>query len=78
VALGDASNGGIARHLRNQVQIETEQCRPQAHSGSGHRRFAPRVPSTHDYNVVLFRKRHNPSILELWQEMVWERQRLLY
>jgi hypothetical protein len=64
--------------LRDQIQIETEQRRPQAHSGGGHRRFASRVPRTHNYNVVLFRKRHNPSILELWQEIVWETQGLRY
>ena len=78
VALGDAPNGGIARHLRDQIQIETEQRRPQPHPGSRHRRFAARVTRTHNYNVVLFRKRHNTSILELWQEILWKRQTLRY
>ena len=68
VPLGDAANGGIARHLRDQVQIETEQRCPQAHARSRHRRFAPGVPGTHNYNVVLFRKRHTGSILELCRQ----------
>ena len=77
VPLGDAANRGVARHLRDQIQIETEQRRPQPHARCRHRRLASRVPRTHNYNVVTFRKPHNTSILERWQEILWNRQRLL-
>jgi hypothetical protein len=33
------------------------------------------VPRTHNNNVVTFRKPHNTSILELGQEISWNRQR---
>jgi hypothetical protein len=75
VTLGDTPDGGIARHLGDQIQVETEKHRPQPHARRCHRRFTTRVTRTHNYNVVLFRKRHNPSILELWQEKLWERQK---
>ena len=75
VALGDAANRGVARHLRDQIQIETEQRGPQPHPRRRHRRLAPRVPRTHNYNVVTFRKPHNTSILERGQEILWNRQR---
>jgi hypothetical protein len=78
VPLGDAANSGIARHLRDQVEIETKQRRTQAHTRRRHRRLATCVPRTHYYNVVAFRKPHNPSILEPWQEMLWNRRRSLY
>ena len=67
MALGDASDRGVARHLCNEIQVETEQCCPQAHARCGHGRFASGVAGTHNYNVVLFRKRHTGSILELYR-----------
>jgi hypothetical protein len=50
--------------LRDQVQIEAEERGAQPHAGSSHSGFTTGVPGAYHYNVVLFRKRHNTSILE--------------
>jgi hypothetical protein len=86
VALGDAADGGVARHLCDQIEIEAEQCGAQSHPRSSHGGFATGMSGTHHDNVVLFRKGHNTSILELWRdfelfhelregESTWKRRR---
>ena len=65
VALGDAADGRVARHLRDQVEIEAKQRRAQSHARGRHRRFTARVSCSHYYDIVLFRKSHTGSILEL-------------
>jgi hypothetical protein len=54
MALGDAADGGIAGHLRDEVEVEREQSRAQAHAGRGHGRLAAGVSGAHDDYIVLF------------------------
>ena len=60
--LGDSTNRRITTHLRNQIQIQRKDSRPQTHARRGHRRLAPGMPCTHHNHIVLFRKAHS-SIL---------------
>ena len=58
VALGHASNGRIAAHLRNQVEVHGNDGGFQAHARGSHGRFAASVPSAHHDDIVLFGERH--------------------
>ena len=59
VSLGDPANRRVAAHLRNQIQVQRKQSRPQPHARRRHRRLAPRVPGPHHHHIELFRKRHS-------------------
>ena len=63
VALGHAADGGVAAHLRDQVEIQREQGRAQAHPRGGGGGLAARVSPAYDQHIELFRKGHG-SILE--------------
>src|SRR6185437_8237632 len=58
MAFGDASDGGVAGHLGDEIEVEREQRGAQAHAGRSHGGFAAGVSSPHDDYVVLFGKRH--------------------
>jgi hypothetical protein len=58
VSLGDAADGGIARHLRDEIGIEREQRRAQAKTRRGHGGFASGMTGANYGNVVMFRERH--------------------
>ena len=62
VPLRNPANRRIARHLRNQIQVQRKQCRAQSHPRRRHRRLATGVPRTHNDDIVLFRNAHS-SIL---------------
>src|ERR1039457_5518281 len=52
VAFGDASDGGVARHLRHQVEVHGDHGGAETHAGRGARRFAPGVAGADDHDVV--------------------------
>jgi hypothetical protein len=52
VALGDASDGGVARHLRDQVEVHRDHGGPETHSRASAGGFAPGVTGADDHNVV--------------------------
>ena len=54
----DAAYRGVARHLRDEVQIESNQRRSQTHAGGSHRGLAPGMASPHDSDLVFFNKAH--------------------
>jgi hypothetical protein len=54
MALGDAADGGVAGHLRDEVEVEREERRAQAHARGGHGGFAAGVACADDDYVVLF------------------------
>ena len=58
VSLGDAADGRVAGHLRDEIGIESEQGGAQAHAGSGHGSFAAGVTGSDYGNVELFGKTH--------------------
>ena len=54
VAFGDAADGGVAGHLRNQVQVHGDHGGPQPNAGAGAGGFAPGVARADDNDVVPF------------------------
>ncbi len=58
MSLGNPPNRRIARHLRDQIDVEREQGSLQSHARRGHGGLAARVPSTHHYDVVSFGEFH--------------------
>jgi hypothetical protein len=52
VALGDAADGRVARHLRDQVQVHGDHGGAQAHARAGARGFAAGVTGADDHDVV--------------------------
>ena len=53
MALGDAADGGVAGHLRDEVEIQREERRAQAHARRGDGRFAAGVSrADYDYFVL--------------------------
>src|SRR5271170_4005360 len=58
MSLGDAANCRVARHLRNQVDIQRVERSLQPHARRSHRGLAPGMTrADHDY-LVLFRELH--------------------
>ncbi len=53
VALGDAADGGVAGHLRDQVEVHGDHGGPQAQARAGARGFAPGMAGADDHDVVL-------------------------
>ena len=52
VSLGDAADGGIAGHLRDEIDVQGEERGAQAHAGGGHRGLASGMAGAdHDYVV---------------------------
>jgi hypothetical protein len=51
VAFGDASDGGVARHLRHQVEVHGDQSGAETHAGASARGFAPGVTGADDHDV---------------------------
>lgn len=69
VAFGDAANGRVAGHLRNEVGIHGDDAGLKAHSGTGARGFATGVTGADDEHVVssLFqRKLHGEGAYRLF------------
>jgi hypothetical protein len=58
MAFSNAANRGVAAHLRDQIEVEGEHRRSQAHARCSHRSFAAGVSCAYDEHIVLFRKRH--------------------
>ena len=59
VSFGDAADGGIAGHLRDQVDIEREQCCLQSHARRGHGSLTAGMSGADDDQVELFCKSHS-------------------
>jgi len=62
MALGDAADGGVAGHLRDEVKVKREQSGAQAHAGRGHGRFAAGVSGADDDYIVLFCEWHTGNV----------------
>ena len=62
VPLSHPSNRRITTHLRNQIQIQRKDRRPQPHPRRRHSRLAPGMTRAHHHHIVLLRKTHT-SIL---------------
>jgi hypothetical protein len=60
--LRNPANRRITTHLRNQIQIQRKDRRPQSHPRRGHSRLTPSMPGPNHHHIVLFRKTHS-SIL---------------
>ena len=58
VALGDAADGRVAAHLRDQVQVQREQRGAQSHARRGHGRLAAGMTRADDDNVILLCEDH--------------------
>ena len=54
VSLGDAADGGIAGHLRDEVGVEGEQGGAQSHARGGHGGFTAGMSGSNYGNVVMF------------------------
>jgi hypothetical protein len=54
VTLGNAADGGVAGHLRDQVQVHGDHGRLQTHSRGGAGGFTPGVTGADDNDVVAF------------------------
>ena len=52
MALRDAADGGIARHLRDQVQVHRDHRGAQAHASACTRGLATGVAGAHDNDVI--------------------------
>ncbi len=52
--LGDAANGGIARHLRDEIEVKRIQRSLQAHARRSHGGFATGMTRTYHHNIIGF------------------------
>src|SRR5271154_1999586 len=59
MALGDAADGRVAGHLRDEVEVERKQSSAQAHTGCGHGRLAAGMSGSDYEYIVLFGERHS-------------------
>ena len=59
VAFGDSADGGVAGHLRDEVEVEREECGAQAHARGGRGGFAAGMTRADDDYVELFGERHS-------------------
>jgi len=58
MSFGNASDGGIAGHLRDQVDVERVERGLQAHARGSHGGLAPGMTGADDNYVELFGKLH--------------------
>ncbi len=58
VSLGDAADGGVAGHLRDEIGVEGEQRGAQSHARRGHGGFAAGMTGADYGNVEMFGKGH--------------------
>jgi hypothetical protein len=58
VPLRDTAYGGVAGHLRDEIDVQRVESRPQAHASGGHGGLASGVSSAYYDDIVLFSKRH--------------------
>ena len=58
MAFGDAADGRVAGHLRDQVEVQGEKRRAQSHARRGHGGFATRMAGADNDYVVLFGECH--------------------
>ena len=61
VSLGDAAHGGVARHLRDQVDVERVEGGLQAHARRSHRGLASGMAGADDNDVEMFGELHCKS-----------------
>ena len=54
VTFGDASDGGVAGHLRDEVQVHGDHGGAESHAGAGSRGFATGVAGADDHDLVAF------------------------
>jgi hypothetical protein len=64
MAFGYASHGGIAGHLRDQIEVHRDHGSSQAHASARPRGLATGMSGTHHDDVV-FRRLHDASI-QVW------------
>ena len=66
VSLGDASDGGVAGHLGDEVGVEGEQRSAESHAGGGHGSFTASVSGSDYGNVEMFGEGHEGAGENLW------------
>jgi len=54
VSLGNAANSRVARHLRDEIDVEGEERGVQAHARASHGSLASGMTGAHHHNVVGF------------------------
>ena len=62
VSLGDAADGRIAGHLRDQVDVQRVERGLQAHAGGGHGGLASGMAGADDHYVELFGEWHQGTV----------------
>ena len=68
VAFGDASDGGVARHLRDEIDVEGVKGSLESHAGAGYGGFAAGVSGADDDDVEMFSELHVAFILQAGKE----------
>ena len=61
MALGDAADGRIAGHLRDEIEVQREEGGAQAHARGGDGGFAAGMSGSDDDDIVLFGEGHCPT-----------------
>ena len=56
VSLGNAANCGVARHLRNEIDVEGIKSGLQTHAGRSHGGFSSSMTRPNDHDVKLLSK----------------------
>jgi hypothetical protein len=62
VAFGGASNGAVARHVADTVEVESGYRRPASHARGSQGRFTARVPGAYDENIEILPLAHGRII----------------
>ena len=62
VSLGNAADGGIARHLRDEVDVERVERSLQAHASGGHGGLASGMAGANHHNVIGFSELRQQSV----------------
>ena len=58
MAFGDAADGGVTGHLRDEIEVEGEKGGAQTHARGRGCGFATGVASADDQDIELFRETH--------------------
>ena len=62
MALGDAADGRIAGHLRDEIEVQCEEGGAQAHARGSHGGFAAGMSGSDDDDIILFREGHGRKL----------------
>ena len=68
MALGDAADGGVAAHLRDEVEVHGDERGLQAHARGSHGGLAAGMTGAHHDHIVLFGESH-PILFYGWNRI---------